>query len=74
MGTKGLEYYSVQVGDAFLSSLPTDMMQTYNMRRSVTSFNTVLETGSIKRYIPQKLSFDMNREIGGIIYTGFSIL
>lgn len=68
METKGLEYYSVQIGDAFLSSLPADVMQTYNsLRRSVTILNTVLETGCIKRFVPQKLRFDMSGEIGGII-------
>lgn len=68
METKEQEYYSTQVGDAFLSSLPADMTQTYNrLRRCVTILNTVLETGSIKRYIPQKQSFDMSGEIGGVI-------
>lgn len=68
METKEQEYYSIQIGDAFLSSLPTDVMQTYNrLRRCVTILNTVLETGSIKRYVPQKQNFDMNGEIGGIV-------
>lgn len=68
METKKQEYYSTQVGEAFLSSLPTDVMQAYNrLRRCVTILNTVLETGSIKRYVPQKQSFDMSGEIGGII-------
>lgn len=68
MQAEGQEYYSAQVGEAFLSSLPTDVMQTYNhLRRCITIFDTVLETGNIKRYIPQKQSFDMNGEIGSII-------
>lgn len=68
MESKGLEYYSTQVGNAFLSSLPADVMQTYNsLRRSVTILNSVLETGSIKRYVPQKQSFDMSGEIGSVI-------
>lgn len=68
MQAEGQEYYSAQVGEAFLSSLPTDVMQTYNhLRRCITIFDTVLETGNIKRYVPQKQSFDMSGEIGSII-------
>jgi integrase len=68
METNGEEYYSSQVGEIFLSSLPTDVMQTYNhLRRCITILNTVLETGSIKRYVPQKQSFDMSGEIGSIM-------
>lgn len=64
METNGEEYYSSQVGEIFLSSLPTDVMQTYNhLGRCITILNTVLETGSIKRYVPQKQSFDMGGEI-----------
>lgn len=66
--TKVQEYYSTQVGEEFLSSLPKDVMQTYNrLRRCITILNTVLETGSIKRYVPQKQSFDMSGEIGSIM-------
>lgn len=68
METNGEEYYSSQVGEIFLSSLPTDVMQTYNhLGRCITILNTVLETGSIKRYVPQKQSFDMGGEIGSIM-------
>lgn len=68
METKGQEYYSVQVGDAFLSSLSIDVMQTYNrLRRCITILDTVLETGGIKGYVPQKQSFDMSGEIGEIM-------
>lgn len=68
METNGQECYSVQVGNAFLSSLSVDVMQTYNrLRRCITILDTVLETGGIKRYVPQKQSFDMSGEIGSIM-------
>lgn len=68
MEAKGLEYYSKQVGDEFLSFIPADVMQTYSrLRRSVTILTTVLETGRIKRYVPQKQCFDMSGELGGIM-------
>lgn len=68
MEAKVLEYYSKQVGDEFLSDLSADVMQTYSrLRRSVTILNAVLETGSIKRYVPQKQCFDMSGELGGIM-------
>lgn len=68
MEAKGLEYYTKQVGDEYLSDLPEDVMQTYSrLRRSITILNTVLETGGIKRYVPQKQCFDMSGELGRIM-------
>lgn len=50
------------------SDLPEDVMQTYSrLRRSITILNAVLETGRIKRYVPQKQSFDMSGELGRIM-------
>ena len=68
METQMTEYYSVDVGEAFLSSISEDVMYSYNrLRRSITILNSVLETGAIKRFVPQKQVFEMDGEIGQIL-------
>lgn len=65
MDAKGMSDYSVQLGEEFLSSIPEDLTVSFNRtRRCVTILNTVLETGQIKRYIPQAAKLDFKGEIG----------
>lgn len=67
MSAKGFERYSTSIGEEFLATLPEEkVLMSSHLRRSITILDTVLQSGSINRYIPQKQKFDFSGEIGSI--------
>lgn len=63
--SRGTDIYSMDVGIDFLSSMSEDVEKKSNpYRRCITILDSVLESGKIRRYIPQAASFDMSGEIG----------
>lgn len=55
MSVKGFEHYSTSIGEAFLATLPEEkVLMSSHLRRSITILDSVLQSGSISRYIPQK--------------------
>ena len=67
MSVKGFEHYSTSIGEAFLATLPEEkMLMSSHLRRSITILDSVLQSGSISRYIPQKQEFDFSGEIGSV--------
>ena len=67
MSVKGFEHYSTSIGEAFLATLPEEkVLMSSHLRRSITILDSVLQSGSISRYIPQKQEFDFSGEIGSV--------
>lgn len=67
MSVKGFEHYSTSIGEAFLATLPEEkVLMSSHLRRSITILDSVLQSGSISRYIPQKQEFDFSSEIGSV--------
>lgn len=63
--SRGTDIYSMDIGIDFLSSMSEDVEKKSNpYRRCITILDSVLESGKIRRYIPQAGSFDMSGEIG----------
>ena len=67
MSVKGCEHYSISIGEAFLATLPEEkVLMSSHLRRSITILDSVLQSGSISRYIPQKQKFDFSGKIGSV--------
>ena len=67
MSVKGFEHYSTSIGEAFLATLAEEKVSmSSHLRRSITILDSVLQSGSISRYIPQKQEFDFSGEIGSV--------
>lgn len=67
MSAKGIEHYNTLTGETFLATLPEEkVLMSSHLRRSITILDSVLLSGKINRYVPQKQEFDFNGEIGTI--------
>lgn len=67
ISAKGIKHYDHSIGVAFLATLPEEELLTFTkLRRCITILDSVLETGRIRRYVPQKQDFEFSGEIGTV--------
>lgn len=67
ISAKGIKHYDRSIGEELLATLSEEELLTFSrLRRCITILDSVLETGSIRRYVPQKQEFDFSGEIGSV--------
>lgn len=67
MSAKRIGHYDTLTGEMFLATLPEEkVLMSSHLRRSITILDSVLLSGKINRYVPQKQKFDFSSEIGTV--------
>lgn len=67
MSAKRIGHYDTLTGEMFLATLPEEkVLMSSHLRRSITILDSVLLSGKINRYVPQKQEFDFSSGIGTV--------